>query len=228
MLNGTWFIVSPHGDAFSVNNNYVHIQLVDPVPAGTTNWSSVIAGAAAGVENGAVPTIEFSNSLWKELGVLGAEALRTETSEIGDFKLGINTVARAAHSAFENAWTSNDTTPRANLDVVGTAFISGRTTDDFNNHANFADRDKNAENNAFLVGGDSAAPNDEAVLRIATTNGGRVGINVPNSQLDRVLVVDGHLDLLMMLASSMTSKSMVTMVPLLRSELLRQLVQSTL
>ena len=191
-LNGTWFIVSPDGDAFSVNNNYVHIQLVDPVTAGTTNWSSVIAGAAAANSgNGAVPTVEFSNSLWKECGVLGAEALRTETSEIGDFKLGINTVARAAHSAFENAWTSNDTTPRANLDVVGTAFISGRTTDDFNNHSNFADRDKNAENNAFLVGGDSAAPNDEAVFRIATTNGGRVGINVPNSQLDRVLVVDG-------------------------------------
>ena len=191
-LNGTWFIVSPDGDAFSVNNSYVHIQLVDPVPAGTTNWSSVIAGAAAANNgNGAVPTVEFSNSLWKECGVLGAEALRTETSEIGDFKLGINTVARAAHSAFENAWTSNDTTPRANLDVVGTAFISGRTTDDFNNHSNFADRDKNAENNAFLVGGDSAAPNDEAVFRIATTNGGRVGINVPNSQLDRVLVVDG-------------------------------------
>ena len=191
-LNGTWSIVSPDGAAFSVNNNYVHVQLVDPVTGETKNWSDVLAGAAAANSgNGAAPTVEFSNSLWKECGVLGAEALRTDTSDIGDFKLGINTVARAPHSAFENAWTGSEVEPRANLDVVGTTFISGRTTDDFNNHTNFADRDKNAENNAFLVGGDSAAPNDQAVFRIATTNSGRVGINVPNSQLDRVLVVNG-------------------------------------
>ena len=70
------------------------------------------------------PTIEFSNSNFKEVGVLGGEALRTETETIGDYKLGINTVARAPHSAYENAFVDNLTTdPRANLDVVGTAFI---------------------------------------------------------------------------------------------------------
>ena len=55
----------------------------------------------------------------------------------------------------------------------------------------FADRDKTAIDNAFLVGGDSAFPNDESVLRVATTNNGRVGINVSNAELDRALVVDG-------------------------------------
>ena len=49
----------------------------------------------------------------------------------------------------------------------------------------FADRDKTPVDNAFLVGGDGATPNDESVLRVATTNGGRVGINVDNSQLDK-------------------------------------------
>ena len=106
--------------------------------------------------------------------------------------LGINTVARAPHSAYTNAWVNAPTTdPRANLDVVGNAFISGRVTGDFLDHTNFADRDKTAVDNALLIGGDSAAPNDEAVLRVATTNNGRVGINVDNSQLDRALVVDG-------------------------------------
>jgi len=188
VVNGTWYVVNPGGvDAFAGSNDFVHVQLIDAVSTEVKPWADVIANAAAGVE----PKIEFSNSTWKEVGVIGAETLRTETATIGDYKLGINTVARAPHSAAENAWTSIETDPRANLDVVGTAFISGRTTADFLDHTNFADRDKTAVDNALLVGGDSAAPNDEAVLRVATTNGGRVGINVDNSQLDRALVVDG-------------------------------------
>jgi hypothetical protein len=90
-----------------------------------------------------------------------------------------------------NAWTSGDTDPRANLDVVGNAFISGRSTGDFLDHSNFADRDKTDIDNAFLVGGDSDTPNDQSVFRIATTNNGRVGINVSNAELDRTLVVNG-------------------------------------
>ena len=90
-----------------------------------------------------------------------------------------------------NAWVDNlDSDPKANLDVVGTAFISG-TTIDFLQHTQFADRTKTAVDNAFLVGGDSSFPNDISVFRIATTNGGRVGINVDNSQLDRASVVNG-------------------------------------
>jgi len=135
--------------------------------------------------------MEFSNSAWKEVGVLGAEALRTETDTIGDYKLGINTVARSAHDAYQTAFTDTATDPRANLDVVGTAFISGKTIADYLDHDAFSARTEDAEDNALLVGGNSASPNDEAVLRVATTNGGRVGINVTNAELDRALVVDG-------------------------------------
>ena len=137
--------------------------------------------------------IEFSNANFKEVGVLGAEALRTETETIGNYKLGINTVARLPHSAYTNAWVGLDADPKANLDVVGTAFISGTTISDFlgTGKESFANRTKTPVDNAFLVGGDSSFPNDEAVLRVATTNSGRVGINVDNANLDRALVVDG-------------------------------------
>ena len=189
-LNLTWQVYAAKpGDAFNPSNNYCHFQVIDQIPQATEPWENIIAGTAVGAD---APTIEFSNSNFKEVGVLGAEALRTETETIGEYKLGINTVARAPHSAYTNAWVNAPTTdPRANLDVVGNAFISGRVTGDFLDHTNFADRDKTDIDNALLVGGDSAAPNDEAVLRVATTNGGRVGINVDNSQLDRALVVDG-------------------------------------
>ena len=189
-LNLTWQVYAAKpGDAFNPTNNYCHFQVIDQIPQDTQAWENIIAGTATGQPS---PTIEFSNSNFKEFGVIGAEALRTETESIGEYKLGINTVARAPHSAYANAWVNPTTTdPRANLDVVGNAFISGRVTGDFLDHTNFADRDKTAIDNALLIGGDSSAPNDEAVLRVATTNNGRVGINVDNSQLDRALVVDG-------------------------------------
>ena len=189
-LNLTWTVYAAKpGDPFSPTNNYCHFQVIDQIPQATEPWENIIAGTAQGADE---PTVEFSNANFKEVGVLGAEALRTETETIGEYKLGINTVARAPHSAYTNAWVNAPTTdPRANLDVVGNAFISGRVTGDFLDHTNFADRDKTAIDNALLIGGDSAAPNDEAVLRVATTNNGRVGINVDNSQLDRALVVDG-------------------------------------
>ena len=82
--------------------------------------------------------------------------------------------------------------PRANLDVVGNAFISGKIISDYLDHAVFANRTENDSDYALLVGGDSAAPENEATLRVATTSGGRVGINVTNAELDRALVVDGE------------------------------------
>ena len=198
-LNGTWYIVSPSGDPFSASNSYVHVQVVDPLPAEVKPWADVISGATGSQD----PTIEFSNSAWKEVGVIGAEALRTETNTIGDFKLGINTVNRATHNAVNNAWVEEtNTDPRANLDVVGNAYISGRKTTDFLDHTNFADREKNRITDALVVGGDSSAPNDEAVLRVSTEtstpleNGrpvaeGKVGINAENTELNRALVVKG-------------------------------------
>ena len=183
-LNLTWQIYSKPGDPFSADNNYAHFQVIDQLPADIKTWTELLA-------IGTNPTIEYSNANFKEVGIIGGEAIRTFTEEIGDYKLGINTVTRLPHNAYQNAWTGIESDPRANLDVVGTAFISGRTTGDFLQHTNFADRDKTDVDNAFLVGGDSANPNDQSVFRIATTNSGRVGINVNNTLLDRALVVNG-------------------------------------
>jgi len=149
--------------------------------------------------------IEISRNSWKEFGVLGAETLRTNTDNIGDYKLGINTVARASHGSNGDQLTgfvSGATDPRANLDVVGTAFISGKvlstTPNNFVANPLLTNRTFLSVDNALLVGGDSANPNNESTLRVATSNGsgrsipgGRVGINVTNTELDRTLVVDG-------------------------------------
>ena len=106
-------------------------------------------------------------------------------------RLGINTVARSPHSAYQNAFVSTETDPRANLDVVGNVFISGRTTADYLEHTDYQSRDKTAINNALMIGGDSLAPDASvATFRVATTNSGRIGINVDNAQLDRALVVN--------------------------------------
>ena len=143
------------------------------------------------VSNNPNVLMEFSNSSWKEVGVLGSETLRTETSAIGNYKLGVNTVARSEHEAWKTGFVDPFTTPRANLDVVGTAFISGKTIPDYLDYTVYGNRTEVAEDNALLVGGDSATPDNEATLRVATTNNGRVGINVTNAELDRALVVDG-------------------------------------
>ena len=185
-FNGLWQII-----ASGFSNTATSCQIAIIENRGNVNnenprlWATEVA-----IGNGV--SMEFSNSAWKEVGVLGAEALRTETDTIGDYKLGINTVARSAHDAYQNAFTDTATDPRANLDVVGTAFISGKTIADYLDHDAFSARTEDAEDNALLVGGDSANPNNEATFRVATTNNGRVGINVTNTELDRALVVDGE------------------------------------
>ena len=185
-FNGLWQVIS---SGFSNTATSCQIAIIEN--RGNVNnenprlWATEVA-IGTGV------SLEFSNSAWKEVGVLGAEALRTETDNIGDYRLGINTVARSAHDAYKTAFTDTATDPRANLDVVGTAFISGKTIADYLDHDTFAARSEDAEDNALLVGGDSANPNNEATFRVATTNNGRVGINVTNTELDRALVVDGE------------------------------------
>ena len=185
-FNGLWQIIA---SGFSKTATSCQIAIIEN--RGNVNnenprlWATEVA-IGAGV------SLEFSNSAWKEVGVLGAEALRTETDTIGDYRLGINTVARSAHDAYQTAFTDTATDPRANLDVVGTAFISGKTIADYLDHDTFSARTEDAEDNALLVGGDSANPNNEATFRVATTNNGRVGINVTNTELDRALVVDGE------------------------------------
>ena len=150
------------------------------------------------------PLIEVSIDKWKELGVVGAEALRTNTEDYGDFKLGINTLARAQHGAGgdqEDGFVSDAVQARANLDVVGTAWISGRTlttgginnsNNNFLNNPLLGDRTFNNVDHAFLVGGNSEIPSETATFRISTTNDGRVGINTNFTQLDRTFVVEGN------------------------------------
>jgi hypothetical protein len=204
-LNLTWVIYSPNGDAFSPTKPYVYFQILAQRPALVQSWASLITQATN--SGNPLPTIEFSNANWKEVGVIGAEALRTETETIGNYKLGINTVARSPHSAHTNAFVDAGTTdPRANLDVVGNAYISGKKTTNYLQHTNFADRNKNAIADAFIVGGDSGSPTDYSALRVDTrtvaiteasrgNNLGRVGINtdetVTDKQLNRALVVVG-------------------------------------
>ena len=204
-LNLTWVIYSPNGDAFSPTKPYVYFQILTQRPSLVQSWASLITQATNA--GSPLPTIEFSNANWKEVGVIGAEALRTETETIGNYKLGINTVARSPHSAHSNAFVDAATTdPRANLDVVGNAYISGKKTTNYLQHTNFADRNKNAIADAFIVGGDSGSPTDYSALRVDTrtvaiteasrgNNLGRVGINtdetVTDKQLNRALVVVG-------------------------------------
>ena len=185
-FNGKWQIIANGFDPEATNCKIALIENRGNVANDNPRlWSSEVA------INPDV-RMEFSNSSWKEVGVLGSETLRTDTNNIGNYKLGVNTVARSEHEAWKTGFVDPFTEPRANLDVVGTAFISGKTISDYLDHTVYGNRTEVAEDNALLVGGDSATPDNEATLRVATTNNGRVGINVTNTELDRALVVDGE------------------------------------
>ena len=165
--------------------------------APTTNptWANLVANAGTPI-NGSTPapTMQFSTANWKEVGVLGGEALRTKTETIGDYRLGINTVAASAHAAYESAFVDVHTDPKANLDVVGTTWITGRTINNYLNEPSGSLIAKTAtgERNAFWVGGDRDNPDAIATLRVATDLQ-RVGVNVSSSDaiLNKTFVVDG-------------------------------------
>ena len=143
--------------------------------------------------------------------MIGAEALRTNVDVNGSYALGINTLARSAHSDFANGFSSSAVDPRANLDVVGNVFISGKVlaADGYDNFPLLANRSFAEINNALLIGGDSTQPNLEATFRVATSNGlqgnhagqsqgsvrtvpgGRVGINVSDGDTNHTLTVVG-------------------------------------
>jgi hypothetical protein len=192
-VNGVWPVYSVAGDPFAGGNVYVNILTNANLPSYTA-----IPAPNNGypVDQVAQPSINIARSQtgFKEVGVIGAEALRTESSSIGEYKLGINTVARSAHSAYQTAFVSDETTPRANLDVVGTAFISGKKILSYATESSTTKTQTN-QDYALLVGGDSAIPANISTLRVATTpNGftnGRVGINATHAQLDRNFVVVG-------------------------------------
>jgi hypothetical protein len=190
-INGVWPVYSTSQSPFNGANNFVTIIVNSNLPQFTgiplpNNGYPVDSVTQPGI------VIEKSKSAFKEFGVLGSESIRTETETIGDYKVGINTVARSAHSAYQTAFVDASTTPRANLDVVGTGFISGKKILSYLTQTGTNKTETNRDD-AFVVGGDSANPlTAAATLRIATTNNGRVGINVNNANLDRTLVVSGN------------------------------------
>jgi len=205
-LNLTWQVVSPEGDVFSPDKNYCHFLVGNAIGTDTLNWSDILDGTIeeppATVDPANPPTVEFSNSSWKEWGLIGGEALRTDTETIGQYRLGVNTVARAPQSSYQMGFVHSAATPAANLDVVGTAFISGRITEDWLDHTEFADRDKTAQRVAFIVGGDHVTPTDYATLRVSTAGGaipeagrpanlGYLGVNASDAELDHALTVIG-------------------------------------
>ena len=183
VVNGTWEIVD-WNDSTSPGAQTLKFRISTPIENGTVyNWADQNAGA----------DLLFSVSNWKETGVLGAETLRTYTEERGDFRLGINTVARAAHAVVLTANVDEFTAPRATLDVVGTTFISGKTLVEYDAAGDVSDNrydDNNLnsdqregltgaalttqgfipQDNALLVGGDSNDLEQRATLRVATTD----------------------------------------------------------
>jgi len=190
-INGVWPVYSTSGTPFVPTGNFVTILVNANLPQYTV---IPLPNNGYPVDQGAQPNIviERSKSAFKEFGVLGSESIRTETELIGDYKVGINTVARTAHAAYQTAFVDASTTPRANLDVVGTGFISGKKILSYLTETGTT-KTETTQAAAFLVGGDSANPlTAAATLRVATTNNGRVGINVNDANLDRTLVVSGN------------------------------------
>ena len=170
--------------------NYVYLSIF---PNQSQAFATYTAGASGTL--GANWTLQISNNIWKEFGVIGSEVIRTTTTTIGDYRLGINTIARTNDTAYANAFTDSagedNIKARANLDVVGNTYISGKSTA-FSISGGVATKTESFLNDALLVGGDSATPLSVATLRVATTNSGRVGINVSNADLDRTLTVAGN------------------------------------
>ena len=143
LLNGTWKVVSTPSYPYNPNDNVVYFQINPrtgtPIGAFNLNWTSDIINAGTNPSPNAI--VSFSVSNWKETSIIGAEALRTETETYGNFRLGINTLARATHDAYLDGFVEPaNTDPRANLDVVGNAYISGRSMRDWLSHDDYKDR----------------------------------------------------------------------------------------
>lgn len=122
---------------------------------------------------------------------------KNKTDSYGDYRLGINTVSRSNSGDWDVGYVTTKTDPRATLDVVGNAFISGKLQNNFSNLAVSTNTNK-----AFVVGGDSLNIDDTATFRISTvplitpgvtanSTGGKIGINVNDGLLDKNLVISG-------------------------------------
>jgi len=206
-VNGIWTVLNLSPFTFNPNANFVYLAVNNPIAI--TNIFTITTE----------PTLQISiaNSKWKEVGVVGSETIRTKTDSIGDYRMGINTIARAAHTQASNSYideiSEDNIKPRANLDLVGTLFVSGRrpTSTQYAAQPNPVDRvglrltDPGIEH-AVLIGGDSSTPSNWAALRIDTISEldqqgealgvkkGRIGINVRQTGIGKYehFVVDGN------------------------------------
>ena len=75
-LNGTWIV----NTGLTNSGNTLTFSINDIISSGTTLWSTQPAGAK----------LEVAASSWKEWGVLGSEAIRIDSQDIGKYQLGIN------------------------------------------------------------------------------------------------------------------------------------------
>ena len=190
-INGKWVVTK--ADQSGADNGYIEFVVANTITTATYNWTPSAEPTA---------TLERSDENWKETGVIGAEAIRTDTEAIGQYKVGINTVARTTHDAHEHAFLSyiasgtsyDQQVPRANLDVVGNAFISGKTIGAYLSDPTVSKTETNLHE-AFLVGGASDSPSSNATFRVSTQET-RVGINTSRSELGDTLTVKGTLRLL--------------------------------
>ena len=196
---------------FNPNDSFCYIEIGESIaavsydndgdgvidqPVSNPTWDNLVLRAGSPINGGTpAPTMEFSSANWKETGVIGADVLRTDTGSIGDYKLGINTIAAAAHSAYETAFVDVNTDPKANLEVIGTTWISGKKVLTWldESAATLTNKTETGQANAFLVGGFRDNPDSTALIR-ANTLTNRVGINIANNDtlLDKTFVVDGE------------------------------------
>ena len=153
LLNGTWTVL-PN----DFNDNFTFFKISIPtVPASEALylWNTSYS-------------MEISRSSWKEVGVIGSEAIRTNTEVFGDYKLGINTLARATNDGYKTGFVEASTAPRANLDLVGNAIISGYTTN-VSVSGGIQSKTISATDNSVVVGGNSESLNDQSIFRISST-----------------------------------------------------------
>ena len=206
-VNGIWTVLNLSPYTYGANNNFVYLSVRSPVSINNTYT----------VQTDASLQISIANSKWKEVGVIGAESIRTKTDDIGDYRVGINTIARANHSQSNNSYidevAENNIKPRANLDLVGTLFVSGRKPNSTQYQAQPAPANRvglrltdPGIENAVLIGGDSDTPSNWAALRIDTISEldqqgeaaglkkARLGFNVRQSGIGKFehFVIDGN------------------------------------
>ena len=92
-LNGV-FDIDPN--TYDETNTFIKIIIGASIVSGPIVWNSE-----------ATASMEYADTSWKEWGVLGSEAIRTETSTLSDYKVGINTVARSGGSITCLLYTSD-------------------------------------------------------------------------------------------------------------------------